>query len=160
MGGLLVFQGRLYSIKDIPKYFREHSIVPIRAGQAEFFFYKGEVFFDLKSVDFNVIDMRQITPLENYIPASLKAKFQRNENAYLNKAVALGIVNHFIDNHEFKIFEHEIETKKRKRLLYGQFGKIKITTSLIFKIDKGNKNIHPGFQFEIDLVLESEKERV
>jgi len=43
-------------------------------------------------------------------------------------------------------------------LLYGQFGKIKITKPLQFKTTKGNKAVNPGFQFEIDLVLENKDE--
>ena len=39
----------VYYLKDIPEYFRENMVVPVRAGQAEFFFYKGNVFFDLES---------------------------------------------------------------------------------------------------------------
>ncbi|WP_294951039.1 hypothetical protein [Sulfurovum sp.] len=148
----------VYYTKDIPEYFRENSVVPVRAGPAEFFFYKGEVFFDLKSVDFEKIDTDRINPIESYIPVTLKAKFQRNENAYLNKAIALGYINHFVDDVGLAVFEHEIETKTHKRLLYGQFGKIKITNPLQFKTSKGSKTLHPGFQFEIDLVLENRDE--
>lgn len=42
----------IYYLKDISEYFRKNKIVPVRAGQAEFFFYKGDVFFDLESVEF------------------------------------------------------------------------------------------------------------
>ncbi|MCK5538819.1 MAG: hypothetical protein KAI79_18480, partial [Bacteroidales bacterium] len=80
----------VYYLKDISEYFRDNQMVPVRAGQAEFFFYKGNVFFDLGSVDFEMIATSKINPIESYIPATLKAKFQRNENAYLNKAIALG----------------------------------------------------------------------
>jgi hypothetical protein len=148
----------VYYLKDIPEYFRDNQIVPVRAGQAEFFFYKGNVFFDLESIAFEKIDISKINPLESYIPATLKAKFQRNENAYLNKAIALGYINHFVDDGELQVFEHEIRTKNHKRLLYGQFGKIKISNTLLFKTTKGNKTINPGFQFEIDLVLENQDE--
>jgi len=148
----------IYYFKEIPKYFQENGIVPIRAGQAEFFFYKGKVFFNLESVDFKKIDICKIKPIESYIPATLKAKFQRNENAYLNKAIALGFVNHFVSDKELAVFEHEVATKGHKRLLYGQFGKIKLTNMLQFKTSKGRKPINPGFQFEIDLVLESKDE--
>jgi hypothetical protein len=80
----------VYYLKDIPEYFRENKIAPVRAGQAEFFLYKGDVFFDLDRTDFKKIDTAKINPIESYVPATLKAKFQRNENAYLNKAIALG----------------------------------------------------------------------
>jgi hypothetical protein len=56
------------------------------------------------------------------------------------------------------VFEQEIETGDHKRLLYGQFGKIKITNPLQFNTSKGSKTINPGFQFEIDLVLENQDE--
>jgi len=148
----------VYYLKDISEYFRENQIVPVRAGQAEFFFYKGSVFFDLDSVDFKRINIDKINPIESYIPATLKAKFQRNENAYLNKAIALGYINHFVDDSELSVFEQEIETGNHKRLLYGQFGKIKITNLLQFKTSKGSKPINSGFQFEIDLVLENRDE--
>ncbi len=148
----------VYYLKDIPEFLRKNSIVPVRAGPAEFFFYKGEVFFDLTKIRFEKVVTSNIIPIENYIPATLRANFQRNENAYLNKAVALGYINHFVDDTRLAVFEHEIKTKKYKRLLYGQFGKIKITKPLQFQTAKGNKTIHPGFQFEIDLVLENENE--
>ena len=148
----------VYNIKEIPKYFRKNSVVPVRAGAAEFFFYKGEVFFDLKNIDFKKIDTAKIDTIESYIPVTLKSNFQRNENAYLNKAIALGYINHFVDDIDLEIFQHEITTKRYKRLLYGQFGKIKITKPLQFKTTQGDKTIHPGFQFEIDLVLENRDE--
>ncbi len=148
----------VYYLKDIPEFFRQNSIVPVRAGAAEFFFYKGEVFFDLTKIVFEKVNISKIPTIENYIPATLKANFQRNENAYLNKAVALGYINHFVDDIGLVVFKREIQTKKYRRLLYGQFGKIKITKPLHFQTTKGNKIIHPGFQFEIDLVLENENE--
>jgi len=148
----------VYYSKDIPEYFQQNNIVPIRAGQAEFFFYKGVVFFDLDRIVFENIDTDSISSIEGYIPSTLRAKFQRNENAYLNKAVALGYVNHFVDENDLVLFKREIKTKKYERFLYGQFGKIKITESLQFLTTKGKKTIHPGFQFEIDLVLENRHE--
>ena len=148
----------VYYIKDIPDSFRESNVVPVRAGPAEFFFYKGEMFFDLESINFKKIDTGKINSVESYIPVTLKANFQRNENAYLNKAIALGYINHFVDDVGLTVFEHEIETKTHKRLLYGQFGKIKITNPLQFKTSKGSKSINSGFQFEIDLVLENRDE--
>ena len=148
----------VYYLKDISEYFRDNQIVPVRAGPAEFFFYKGDVFFDLESISFKQINIDKINPIESYIPATLKAKFQRNENAYLNKAIALGYINHFVDDGELAVFKQEIVTGNHKRLLYGQFGKIKITSPLQFKTTKGSKSINPGFQFEVDLVLENKDE--
>ena len=55
----------VYYSKDIPEYFRENSVVPVRAGPAEFFFYKGTVFFDLGSVDFEKIDISKVNPIES-----------------------------------------------------------------------------------------------
>ena len=148
----------VYYLKDIYEYFRENKIIPVRAGQAEFFFYRGNVFFDLNSVDFKKVDTHKIYPIESFIPTTLNAKFQRNENAYLNKAIALGYINHFTDDSELSILKREIETKNYKRFLYGQFGKIKITNPLKFKTKNGSKSIKTGFQFEIDLVLENKDE--
>ena len=42
----------------------------------------------------------------------------------------------------------------------GEFEKIKITNPLKFKTKKGSKTINPGFQFEIDLVLENRDETI
>lgn len=42
----------IYYIKDISEYFRESNVMLIRAGQAEFFFYKVNIFFYLDSIDF------------------------------------------------------------------------------------------------------------
>ena len=148
----------VYYLKDIPENFRTNKMVPVRAGQAEFFFYKGDVFFNLDITEFEKIDTAQISPIESYVPATLKAKFQRNENAYLNKAIALGYINHFLDDSGLSVFEHEIGTGNHKRLLYGQFGKIKITNPLKFNTTKGSRSINSGFQFEIDLVLENKDE--
>jgi len=73
--------------------------------------------------------------------------------------MALGIINHFIDIYKpLHILKTKITTKKYSRLLYGQFGKIKLTNKLIFQTSKGCKIIEPGFQFEIDLVLENQNE--
>ena len=44
------------------------------------------------------------------------------------------------------------------RLLYSQFGKIKIIDPIQFDTIKGSKSINSGFQFEIDLVLEKRDE--
>jgi hypothetical protein len=73
--------------------------------------------------------------------------FHKNENAYLNKALSRGILNHFIDDDLIY-----------RRLLYGQFGKIKTNFELEFKTSHGIKEINKGFQFEIDFVLENKDE--
>lgn len=148
----------VYRQQDLPLFFREHGIFPIRAGQAEFFFYRGRIFFDLEGIDFEKVDTSEIRPIASFVPVSLRAKFQRNENAYLNKAVALGYINHFLDNENLHILERTIENSHGRRLLYGQFGKIKTTKPLEFRTSKESKAIRPGFQFEIDLVLENEDE--
>ena len=149
----------VYKREDLPKSFLDHHIMPIRAGSAEFFLYHGDIFYDPNSHPLTHIDAKEIHPIENFIPATLHADFQRNENAYLNKAIALGYINHFLESsEEIKVFEHEIETKRRKRLLYGQFGKIKMSKDLEFITSRGSKTIRAGFLFEIDLVLESEDE--
>lgn len=148
----------VYKNQDVPELFHTKNFFPIRAGQAEFFFYKGGIFFDLPDVDFKKIDVNQIKPIATFIPTTLTANFQRNENAYLNKAVALGYINYFVDGDDLHILKREIQSRSGKRLLYGQFGKIKTTKPLKFKTSKGSKVIKEGFQFEIDLVLENEEE--
>lgn len=149
----------IYKCEDLPKTFLERNIMPIRAGSAEFFLYHGNIFYDLDFHPFTPIDPKEIDPIETFVPATLRADFQRNENAYLNKAVALGYINHFLESSDdIKVFEHEIETKRRKRLLYGQFGKIKMSKDLDFLTSRGSKTIRSGFLFEIDLVLENEEE--
>lgn len=149
----------IYKKEDLPRFFIKNNIMPVRAGPAEFFFYHGNIFYDISRANFINMDTAKITPIESFVPSTLKADFQRNENAFLNKAVALGYINHFLEaNDQIKVFEHEIHTKHRKRLLYGQFGKIKMTKDLLFKTTKGDKIIRSGFLFEIDLVLESEDE--
>ncbi len=148
----------VYRNQDVPEFFHDKNIFPIRAGQAEFFFYRGRIFFDLSETDFKEVDTKQIKPIATFMPSTLTAKFQRNENAYLNKAVALGYINHFVDGDDLHIFQREISNRSGKRLLYGQFGKIKTTKPLEFKTSEGSKDIREGFQFEIDLVLENEEE--
>jgi hypothetical protein len=141
----------VYNKKNVPIFFIKNKIYPIRSGQAAFFFYKGEIFLELSNIKFEEIDKKRVKPIEDFIPESLNVKFQRNENVYLNKAVALGIINHFVS-----IYNNL--NKKYSRLLYGQFGKIKLTKELRFQTSKGYKIIEPGFQFEIDLVLENKEE--
>jgi hypothetical protein len=148
----------IYETGHLPNYFHDHNIFPIRAGKAEFFFYKGRLFFDLTGVAFQKVDTSNIPSIDSFVPATLRANFERNENAYLNKAVALGYINHFVDRDNLHILKKEITTKRGRRLLYGQFGKIKTTKPFYFKTSLGSKMIHAGFQFEIDLVLENEDE--
>jgi len=73
----------LYHIKELSPYFIENNIYPIRAGQAEFFFFKGNIFYDLSTLTFTSITKEQYIPIEDFVPISLSVNFQRNENAYL-----------------------------------------------------------------------------
>lgn len=148
----------VYKKEHLPEWFHEKKIMPIRAGQAEFFFLKGDVFFDLADYAFSDCPVDTIEPLEEFFPATLRADFQRNENAYLNKAMALGYINHFIESDVLHVLKREIATQRRTRLLYGQFGKIRTTVPFSFATSAGSRPINPGFQFEIDLVLESPTE--
>jgi hypothetical protein len=148
----------VYKIENLPKFMLENNLMPIRSGAGEFFFYKGDIFFDLTKIKFKPINSTQIKPIEEFVPLSLKVDFQKNENAFLNKALAFGIISHFVENDNLKVLNREIYNKNGTRLLYGQFGKIKTTFDLIFKTTKSCKIINSGFQFEIDLVLESEDE--
>ncbi len=91
------------------------------------------------------------------MPLTLQ-EFHRNENAYLNRALALGVLNHFLDSKSLDVFEERVERQNYRRLLYGQFGKIKTNFELEFKTTKGSRPINQGFQFEMDLVLENEDE--
>lgn len=148
----------VYKKEHLPEWFHEKKIMPIRAGQAEFFFLKGDVFFDLADYSFSNCPTDSIESLEDFFPATLHADFQRNENAYLNKAMALGYINHFIKSDALHVLKREIATQRRTRLLYGQFGKIRTTVPFRFATSAGSRPINPGFQFEIDLVLESPTE--
>jgi len=148
----------LYKKEELPNFLLENSLMPIRSGMGEFFFYKGNIFFDLTEIEFKTIESNQVKPVEEFMPLSLKVDFQRNENAFLNKALALGIINDFVGRDNLKVLNREIHNKNGTRLLYGQFGKIKTSFDLIFKTTKSCKIINGGFQFEIDLVLENEDE--
>jgi len=148
----------IYKKEELPNFLLENKLMPIRSGAGEFFFYKGDIFFDLTKIKFKYIDFNLLKPIEEFVPLSLKVDFQRNENAFLNKALALGIINHFVDRDDLKVLNRKIYNKNSTRLLYGQFGKIKTTFDLIFKTTKSCKIINSGFQFEIDLVLENEDE--
>jgi len=148
----------IYKKEDLSEFLLENRLMPIRSGSGEFFFYRGNIIFDLTEIEFISIPNENINQIDNFIPLSLKVDFQRNENAYLNKAIAFGIINHFVENRELKVLEKELHNKNSSRLLYGQFGKIKTSFDFSFKTSKGCKLINRGFQFEMDLVLESEKE--
>lgn len=148
----------IYKVEELPAFFHENRVMPIRSGPAEFFFYKGQVFFDLQDQQFERINADLIEPIESFVPVTLTSQFQRNENAYLNKAVALGYITDFLDNDDLKVLERNIKNKTKERFLYGQFGKIKTSQSFDFETSHGSKCIYEGFQFEIDLVLESEEE--
>lgn len=133
-----------YSQSTLSNYLVSHQLMPIRSGQGSFFFYKGNIFFNLKDIKFTTIEKSELLQPNNFIPLTLDVDFQKNENAYINKAVALGIVNHFINS--------------SKTLLHGQSGVIKLTQSLEFKTSKGIKETNSGLLFEVDMVLETEDE--
>jgi len=97
----------LYHPKELPLFFHDNNITPVRSGQAEFFFYRGSVFFDLQKLDYKEIDKEAYEPVASFVPLTLKVDFQRNENAYLNKAVALGIINHFVDGDDTRYQSHQ-----------------------------------------------------
>ena len=147
----------IYKKEDLSDFLVKNNLMPIRCGQGEFFFFKGEVFFDLSKIKFNDINIKELLQIESFIPLTLK-DFQKNENAYLNKALAIGIINHFIDSEQLSVFKQELNNLNYRRLLYGQFGKIKTNIELEFKTTHGTKKINKGFQFEIDLVLENRDE--
>lgn len=131
----------IYGKKDIPEVLHKERIYPIRGGKGSFFFYKGDIFFDLTELEVIKKEINEVKPKEKFFPLTLELEIEGNENAYLNKAYALGLINDF--------------TEEEKKLLYGQFGKIKITKNLEFKTSKGKKLLESGLQFEIDLLLES-----
>jgi hypothetical protein len=147
----------VYKKEDLSDFLFENNLMPIRCGQGEFFFFKGEVFFDLTKIKFDDISIKELLQIESFIPLTLK-EFQKNENAYLNKALAIGIINNFIDCEHLSVFKQELNNLNYRRLLYGQFGKIKTNIELEFKSTYGTKKINKGFQFEIDLVLENRDE--
>ncbi len=147
----------VYKKEDLSDFLVKNNLMPIRCGQGEFFFFKGEVFFDLTKIKFNDINIKELLQIESFIPLTLK-EFQKNENAYLNKALAIGIINNFIDSEQLSVFKQELNNLNYRRLLYGQFGKIKTNIELEFKTTHGIKKINKGFQFEIDLVLENSDE--
>jgi len=147
----------IYKKEDLSDYLIENNLMPIRCGQGEFFFFKGEVFYNLTNIKFVNISIKKLKQIDSFIPLTLK-DFHKNENAYLNKALAIGVINNFIDNDNLSVFKQQLKYKTNRRLLYGQFGKIKTNFELEFKTTHGIKKINKGFQFEIDLVLENEDE--
>ncbi len=148
----------IYKKEDLSNFMLENNLMPIRSGSGQFFFYKGNIFFDLREIKFIDINLNHIKPIGKFIPLSLKVDFQRNENAFLNKAMAIGVINHFLERDDLKVLNKEIHSHNNSRLLYGQFGKVKTTFDMIFKTTKNCKLIKSGFQFEMDLVLESKDE--
>lgn len=147
----------VYKKEDLSSFLIENSLMPIRSGQGEFFFFKGNIFFDLSNIQFDIIDICKIVHIDSFVPLTLK-NFHKNENAYLNKALAIGLINNFVDSNDLEVFQKELKHLKYRRLLYGQFGKIKTNFELNFQTTKGTKTINKGFQFEIDLVLENKNE--
>ena len=144
--------------EELASFLLENNLMPIRSGMGEFFFYRGNIFFSLTEIKFKTINPNQIKPIEEFTPLSLKVDFQRNENAFLNKALAIGVINHFLNRTDLKVLNKTVYTKNSSRLLYGQFGKVKTTFDMIFKTTQNCKLIKSGFQFEMDLVLESKDE--
>ena len=138
----------LYKKEDLSEFLILNNLMPIRCGQAEFFFFKENIFFDLSNINFDTINIKNLKPIDSFIPLSLE-KFHKNENAYLNKSLSIGILNNFID-----------DKLSYRRLQYGQFGKIKTNFELEFVASHGSKIINRGLQFEIDLVLENKDEIV
>jgi len=147
----------IYKKEDLSDYLIKNNLMPIRCGQGEFFFFKGQIYFDLKDIEFISFSINNLISTDDFIPLTLK-DFHKNENAYLNKALAIGIINHFVDNNNLSLFKRDLNNKTYRRLLYGQFGKIKTNFELEFKTKYGSKTINKGFQFEIDLVLENKDE--
>jgi len=45
--------------------------------------------------------------VEGFMPLTLQ-EFHRNENAYLNRALALGVLNHFLDSKSLEVFEERV----------------------------------------------------
>ncbi len=133
----------LYKKDDICDFLRDNKIMPIRSGKGSFFFYKGDIFFNLDDIKSTNKDLSKIKTNKT-IPLTLSVPFHKNENAYLNKSLALGILNDFLGY--------------KDHLAYGQSGKIHINENIKFYTSKSNRDINKGFQFEVDLVLESDNE--
>ena len=147
----------IYKRDDLSEYLLNNALMPVRCGQGEFFFYRGEIVFDLTALEYDKVSVGKIESVEEFMPLTLK-EFHRNENAYLNRALAMGILNHFLDSKSLELFEEVVVRDNYRRLLYGQFGKIKTNFEMEFKTTKGSRPINKGFQFEMDLVLENRDE--
>lgn len=78
----------LYQREELSDYLIDNNIMPIRCGQGEFFFFKGNIFFDLNELVFSNIDIKNLLQTDSFVPLTLK-HFHKNENAYLNKALAI-----------------------------------------------------------------------
>lgn len=98
-------------------------------------FFKGDIFFNLDELICSNIDIKCLVQTDSFVPLTLK-NFHKNENAYLNKALAIGIINDFVDNDNMTVFQQQLTYR---RLLYGQFGKIKTSFDLEFKTSFGVK---------------------
>lgn len=133
-----------YSRSNLANFLLDNNLMPIRSGRGSFFFYKGNIFLDLTQYTSTTINIDEIQAPYPFLPLSLNVDFQKNENAYINKALSLGIVNHFIKSDEI--------------LLHGQSGVIKLSDQLEFKTSKGSKHTNSGLQFEVDMVLETQNE--
>ena len=70
----------VYKREELPPRLHKLGLMPVRAGQAEFFFYRGDIFFDLTEQPFTSVDTSTIEPIADFVPMTLKADFQRNEN--------------------------------------------------------------------------------
>ena len=133
-----------YTSNTLSNYLNSNKLMPIRSGKGSFFFYKGKIFLDLEKITYKKVNIKNIFTPYNFIPLTLNVNFQKNENAYINKAISLGIINHFINSKEV--------------LIHGQSGTIKLSNALSFKTSKATKTINNGFQFEVDMVLETKDE--
>jgi len=128
---------------------KDKEFSPIRSGKGKFFFWKGNIIFNFSKSKFNKIKNDEFKNIENFIPLTLKLKIERTENYYLNKALAKGIFNHYLETKDNSIYN---------KLINGHFGKISLNQGFEFKTSLGSKEIKSGFQFEVDLVLENETE--
>jgi len=133
-----------YSKSTLSKYLVENRLMPIRSGRGSFFFYKGNIFLNLNDYSSINVKIDEIISVYPFSPLTLNVNFQKNENAYINKALSLGIINHFIESNEI--------------LLHGQSGVIKLAEQLDFKTSKETKRTNSGLQFEVDMVLETKNE--
>lgn len=148
----------IYKESDVNDFMIKNKIWPVRSGQGKFFFYNKEIIYTINENDFEFVDLSKIKKIDSFIPETLRNNILRNENLFLNRAVAYGIINHFVEEEKIKVFKKEIINKSYKRLFYGQFGKLKTNKTIDFKTSNGFRKIEKGFQFEVDLILESENE--